>query len=116
LSDGTSNRITLSSRRLVSASSAVASACAHSIAIWLDPISVEWMLQVTTTMTLPSRTRRSSSAALRPRGSASRRATVFQRSRSRRFVSEEITAISISSPRVVLPSTSIATRGDPAAR
>ena len=55
LSDGTSSRTTLSSRRFVSASFAVASACAHSIAIWLDAISDEWMLQVTRTMALPSR-------------------------------------------------------------
>jgi len=106
----------LSRRRFVSASFAVASACAHSMAIWLEAISVEWMLQVTRTIAFPSRASRSPSASESPRGSASRFAVCLIRSLFRMFSSEEMTAMTISSPSVVLPRTSTSTRGEAASR
>ena len=114
LIDGSSSTTTSSRRRFVSASSAVASACAHSIAICEAPISLAWMLQVMNRNTFPSRTSASVSASDRPRGSAILRAISCSRFLFAMFFSEEIAARNRSSPSVVLPSTSSSTRGDAA--
>ena len=115
LSDGTSSSTTLLSRRWVSASPARARSYAHSIAIWLEAISLEWMLQVTSTMALPLRASASTCASVKPRGSASLRAVSRIESRFFMFASDEMTAMISSSPRVVLPSDSTCTRGELAA-
>ena len=114
LIDGSSSRTTSSSRRFVSASWAVASACAHSMAICDAPISVEWMLQVMKRKTFPSRTSASVSASVNPRGSAILRAISWRRFLFARFASDEIAARKRSSPSVVLPRTSTSTRGEAA--
>ena len=114
LIDGSSSRTTSSSRRFVSASSAVASACAHSIAICEAPISVAWMLQVTSRTTLPSCTSASASEAESPRGSAIRRAISCSRFWFAMFSSDEMAARNSSSPSVVLPRISSSTRGEAA--
>ncbi len=100
-------------RRCVSGSSAVASACAHSIAICLEPISVEWMLQVTRRMALPSRARARICSSDSPAGSASllaiSRIMVFVPI----FTSLGVRAVMISSPSVVLPRVWVAPDGKP---
>jgi hypothetical protein len=116
LIDGRRSRTTSSRRRAVCASSAVARACAHSIAICEAPTSVEWMLQVTKRKTLPSRTSASASASLRPRGSAILRAISWRRFFFARLASDEIAARKRSSPSVVFPRISISTRGEAASR
>ena len=105
----------MSRRRLVSASVACARSYAHSIAIWLDAISLEWMLQVTSTTALPLCTSASICASVSPRGSESFFAVSLIRSRLLMFSSEEMMAMIIVSPSVVLPSVSIRTRGELAA-
>ena len=87
------------------------------MAIWLEAISVAWMLQVTSTMALPSCDQPLLLGGIEPAriGQPAGDASSSGRA-SRRFASEEITAINMSSPRVVFPSTSTATRGEPAAR
>jgi len=112
--DGTRRRTTSFKRRRVSGSLAVASACAHSIAICEAPISVEWMLHVTSRTSLPSFSSRSASAFERPRGSASLFAISRMRLTFLMFSSEEMTAMNMSSPSVVLPRTWMSTRGEAA--
>jgi hypothetical protein len=91
---------------------AVASPCAHSIAICEAPISVEWMLHVTSTNAFPSFTSASPSAAESPRGSESFCEMILSRFKLFMFASDEMTAMNMSSPSVVLPRLTTCTRGD----
>jgi hypothetical protein len=95
--------------------STVARRCASSIAICDEPISVEWMLHEIITTAGCSLTSRASSAALKPRGSASRACARRISSRRRRFSGDEMVAITIGRPCVVGPRVSTRTRGDAAA-
>ena len=106
----------MSRRRSVCASVAVASAWAHSIAICEAPISVEWMLQVMSRTSLPSFWSFCASASESPRGSARRREISRMRAAFWMLASEEMTAMNMSSPSVVLPRTSMSTRGEAAFR
>ena len=85
-----------------------------SIAIWVEPTSVEWMVQVTRTMALPSATSASASAGERPSGWWRRRAISRRRGRFPWLASEVTTTTGISLPRVEVPATSIETRGEAA--
>ena len=69
LIDGISSRITWSSQASLRGSEVVAKSCTSSIAIWVEPTSVEWIEQVTSTIALPSAISASASAAVRPSGS-----------------------------------------------
>src|SRR5207249_105908 len=77
-----------------------------------EPISVEWMLHVTSTNDLPSLTRAFTPASESPRGSESFFAISFKRGRFLMFASDEITAMIMSSPSVVLPKFSTSIRGE----
>jgi hypothetical protein len=110
--DGTSSSTTLSRRFFVAGSSLVASACAHSIAICVEPISDAWMLQVTSRTTLPSLASLSMSASDNPRVSESFLAVAWIVLMFLWFSSEVMIAMNMSSPRVVLPRTWTLTRGE----
>ena len=82
------------------------------VAICVEPISVAWMLQVMSRNARPSSVSAATCASVSPRGSASLAAISLRRGRRAMFASDVITAITMSSPSVLLPSVCICTRGE----
>jgi hypothetical protein len=72
LIDGMSRRTTSFSQESRAGSRVVATSWANSIAIWVEPTSVEWIVQVTRAMVFPSATRARACSSERPSGLARR--------------------------------------------
>ncbi len=111
LSDGT--RITIVFARIAraSASSLVTSRCASTSGVTIPPTSSEWMLEVTSTMSLPFRTSESRSCARRRRGSAIRRWISRHFGRFAMTLASPMNAAMNGRPSVVLPSVRTVMRG-----
>ncbi len=114
LIDGMSSSTTSSIQAVLAGSSVVANCQTNSIAIWVEPTSVEWMVQVTRAIALPSAMSSSASSGVSSSGLARRRAISRQRSRRARLAAEVRTTTGISLPSVEVPATSIVTRSEAA--
>ncbi len=82
----------------------VASSWSSSTDSWLEAISVEWMLSVTSTTVFPSRIRGAAASGERSYGCASARWISMNRSIRLILCSEETIAIRNGFPSVVFPS------------
>ena len=113
-SDGT--RMTTVFRRIdrASSSSNVASLYASVSGVRMPPTSVEWMLDVTRTTTLPSRSSAARSGAVARRGSASLRCASRTFGKLASVAESPMNAAMNGRPSVVLPRTRSCTLGDAA--